>query len=224
MLMRDRIYQLIRRSILTCEFEPGQELREQVLAEKYQVSRSPVRDSLLRLEQENLVTVLPRQGYLITPVSIIDAEEIFGLRLVIEPACAAAAARRDDAAVRTLDQFRDRANILSDSSKFFEYNIALHSAVAILSGNARVASVAHDLAEQFDRLVRIILRDDPTVIINALIDEHDAIIDAVQAHDADAAYRHAYDHVAGARSRIIFLLGQSAATREGHSGGGGKLN
>jgi DNA-binding GntR family transcriptional regulator len=214
MLMRDRIYQLIRQSILTCEFEPGQELREQVLAVRYQVSRSPVRDSLLRLEQENLVTVLPRQGYLITPISITDAEDIFGLRLVIEPACAAAASRQDDAAVQTLDRFRGYGYDFSDSAMFFEYNIALHDAVADLSGNARLAKVAHDLAQQFDRLVRIILRDDPTVKTDILVTQHDSIIDAIQAHDVDAAYKNSYDHVADARARIISLLGRGVGMRD----------
>src|ERR1700712_3818899 len=100
MLLRDSIYQAIRWAILNCEFEPGQELREQVLAERYHVSRSPVRDSLLRLELENLVTVLPRQGYRVNPISIPDVENLFELRLLIEPACAAAAARADDAALQ----------------------------------------------------------------------------------------------------------------------------
>jgi GntR family transcriptional regulator, rspAB operon transcriptional repressor len=53
-LLRDSVYRALRQAVLTCEFQPGQELREQVLAEKYRVSRSPIRDSLLRLEQERL--------------------------------------------------------------------------------------------------------------------------------------------------------------------------
>src|SRR5579863_7829817 len=88
MLLRDNIYYALRKAILSCEFQPGQELREQVLAERYRVSRSPIRDSLLRLEQDNLVTVLPRQGYRVNPISISDTEEIFALLLLIEPACA----------------------------------------------------------------------------------------------------------------------------------------
>ncbi len=105
MLLRDSIYQRIRHAILTCEFQPGQDLREQELAERYQVSRSPVRDSLLRLEQEKLMMVLPRQGYRVTPINIDDVNDIFDLRLLIEPVCAAAAARADDAALSTLDQY-----------------------------------------------------------------------------------------------------------------------
>ena len=51
------------------------------------------------------MTVLPRQGYRVNPISSSDVEDLFGLRLIIAPACAAGAARADDAAVRSLDQF-----------------------------------------------------------------------------------------------------------------------
>ncbi len=106
MLLRDNVYLAIRNAILTCEYSPGQNLREQTLAERYRVSRSPIRDSLLRLEQENLVTVLPRQGYRVNPILPSDVKDILGLRLLLEPACAARAAQADDAALRALDSFR----------------------------------------------------------------------------------------------------------------------
>ena len=96
--------------ILTCEFPPGQELREQALAERYRVSRTPIRDSLLRLERKACVTVLPRQGYLVRPLSISDVEDILNLHSMIEPACAAAAAQADDTSLQVLDSFRSLVN------------------------------------------------------------------------------------------------------------------
>jgi DNA-binding GntR family transcriptional regulator len=154
-LLRDGVYQAIRHAILTCEFQPGQELREQTLAEKYHVSRSPVRDSLLRLEQEKLVTVLPRQGYRVNPVSKRDVQDLFGLRLLIAPACAAEAARADDTKVRTLDTFRHWTDEATDELGFMDYNRKLHFAVAGLVANTRMAAVEIALAEEFDRLVLI---------------------------------------------------------------------
>jgi DNA-binding GntR family transcriptional regulator len=192
MLLRDTIYQAIRRAILTCEFEPGQELREQALAERYRVSRSPIRDSLLRLEQENLVTVLPRQGYRVRPIAISDVEDVFGLRLLIEPACAVAAARAEDGALRALDRFRGFADRECAESEHVEYNEAFHNAIANLSGNMRMAAVSRDLIEQFERLVRVALRVFKHETVSRVCLEHEAIIDAVQAHDPDrASYEHA---------------------------------
>jgi DNA-binding GntR family transcriptional regulator len=206
MLLRHNIYKSIRSAILTCEFQPGQELREQILAERYRVSRSPIRDSLLRLEQENLVTVLPRQGYRVNPISRSDIEDIFDLRLLIEPACAVAAARADGEALQALDRFRDFASEDRTEIEFVEYNGCFHRAIADLSGNTRMAAVAVDLDEQFERLVRVSLRVFRYEQINEASAEHDAIIDAIQAHDAPLAARLCYQLSASAQSRIALAL------------------
>jgi GntR family transcriptional regulator, rspAB operon transcriptional repressor len=203
MLLRDRVYQAIRRAILTCEFQPGQELREQILAERYRVSRSPIRDSLLRLEQENLVTVLPRQGYRVNPISMPDVEDIFDLRLLIEPACVAAAARADDTVQRTLDHFRGFADVERTESEFFEYNRSFHRAIIGLSANARMAAIGLELDEQFQRLMLISLRALSNENIRTASAEHEAIIDAIQAHDADRAAPLSYGHTARAQGRIL---------------------
>ncbi len=70
MLLRDNVYESLRSDILTCHFAPGDDMREQDLAERYAVSRQPVREALLRLEREHLVTVQPRQGYRVNPISL----------------------------------------------------------------------------------------------------------------------------------------------------------
>lgn len=207
MLLRDNIYQVIRRAILTCELRPGQELREQVLAQHYHVSRSPIRDSLLRLEQENLVTVLPRQGYRVKPISISDVEDILGLRLLIEPACAAAAARADDTALGALEQFRGFADDEWTQSGFVNYNKAFHRMVAELSGNGRMAAIAFDLDEQFQRLVQVSLDAFKYEQVDQACGEHDAIIDALQAHDAGRASRLSYEHAVRGHERIVAALG-----------------
>src|ERR1700722_18198407 len=107
MLLRDNIYHAIRHAILTGEYQPGQELRGHILAKHYHVSPSPIRDTLLRLEQENLVVVLPRRGYRVKPISISDVQNIFAFHLLIEPAGAVAAARVAGRKAQVLQQFRD---------------------------------------------------------------------------------------------------------------------
>ncbi|HVY17028.1 MAG TPA: GntR family transcriptional regulator [Rhodopila sp.] len=202
MLLRDSIYDALRAAILQCDLPPGQELREQDLAARYRVSRSPVRDALLRLEKGRLITVLPRQGYRVNPISLEDATEIFALRLIMEPACAAAAAQgkgvgRDVAA---LDAWRD-----ADGEDFVAYNRGFHAAVADLAGNGRMAAVVHDLIDQSDRLVRVSVAS-PEVADRQLMAEHGAIIDAIQAGDAALAERLMRAHVMGARDRVLTAL------------------
>lgn len=206
MLLRDAIYQAIRREILAGGFLPGQELREQILAERYLVSRSPVRDSLLRLERENLVTVLPRQGYRVTPISFSDIQDVFTLRLLIEPACAMAAARTHDTALRALDRFRGFAEQDDAESECVEYDRSFHHALADLSGNQRMAEIARALMGEFERLAQVALGACSQEAVRRECVEHEAIIDALQAHDADRASRICHEHVDGAHKRVATPL------------------
>jgi DNA-binding GntR family transcriptional regulator len=202
-LLRDDVYRSIRQAILSCEFMPGQQLREHNLAEKYRVSRSPIRDSLLRLEQENLVTVLPRQGYVVNPISKVDIAEIFTLRRYIEPACAAEAARASDLAVRTLDRFSGFTGEETYEGANLDYNRSLHKAIADLAGNTRLAAVEYALVEEYGRLVKLRFRAYDERDISSSTQQHQAIIDAIQAHDADAAYRLSEEHVRFGHARVV---------------------
>src|SRR5438270_11188741 len=86
MLLRDNVYENLRSDILTCRLAPGGDMREQELADRYSVSRQPVREALLRLAREHLVTGQPRQGYRVNPISLSDAREILRFRRVLERA------------------------------------------------------------------------------------------------------------------------------------------
>jgi DNA-binding GntR family transcriptional regulator len=204
--LRDTIYQSIRRAILIGEFGPGQELRQQVLAERYHTSRSSIRDALIRLEQEKLVTVLPRRGCRVNPITASDAEDVFALRLVIEPACAAAAAKVDDAKLRTLDQFRGFADKDLEGPMSVAHNASFHRKLADLSNNRRISAIAEGLMAHFARMERVAEPEPDREVDRSACAEHEAIIDAIQDHDADRAARLAHDHVEAARSRTLPAL------------------
>nr|WP_277923177.1 GntR family transcriptional regulator [Sphingomonas sp. CARO-RG-8B-R24-01] len=207
MLLRDNVYELIRRDILTCAFAPGEQLREQDMAEQYATSRQPIRDALLRLEREHLVTVAPRQGYQVNPISLADAQDLFRFRLAIEPACATEAIERaDDATLAELDRFRT----LPEGTAFTDYNREFHSAIARASGNKRMSIVACDLIAQADRLVLVSLGTikgrDPAV----LVAEHGAILDLLQQRDVRATRKLLKAHISQAEKRVIAALSRSA--------------
>ena len=206
-LLRDNIYAAIRADILTCALRPGSEMREQDLAQRYAVSRQPVREALLRLEREHLVTVNPRQGYQVNRISIADARDLLRVRLALEPAAAAeAAAVAPERTLAALDAYRG----LSEGADFISENRAFHIALADASGNRRMAATVRDLVEQADRLVRLSLGSirgrDPA----QLVDEHAGIIDALQRRDARGARRLVREHVGRAERRILTALERSA--------------
>src|SRR5271170_2804509 len=180
MLLRDNVYENLRSDILTCRLAPGDDMREQELAERYAVSRQPVREALLRLEREHLVTVQPRQGYRVSPISLADARDLLRFRLALEPACVA------EAIETAPDEFRQFAGNHED---FIAYNRAFHSALAHASGNRRMAASLCDLIGQADRLVRVSVANvrghDPA----QLVAEHVALIEAMQRRDGRGAAR-----------------------------------
>jgi GntR family transcriptional regulator, rspAB operon transcriptional repressor len=206
-LLRDNIYDVIRADILACRLAPGEELREQDLAGRFEVSRAPVRDALLRLEQDRLITVHPRQGYSVNRISITDARDLFEFRMVVEPACASAAAENAKSEIlHALDRFRR----FDAGDDFIQYNRAFHAAVAQACGNRRMAETACDLIDQGERLVRVSLANvkgrDPA----QLVAEHVAAIDAIQRRDGRSTARIVRDHVARAQRRILSGLARSA--------------
>ena len=208
--LRDNVYAAIRSEILLCRLAPGEDMREADLAARFEVSRQPVREALLRLEQERLVTVLPRQGYRVNAVSVSDARDLLRFRQTLEPACVAEACEGASPEVLdALDAFRTFADD-SEHDAFIGYNRDFHAALAAASGNRRMARAARELIEQSDRLTRASLSGirgrDPA----QLVAEHVAIIDAVQARDARTAARLVRDHVAKAEKRILAALSRAA--------------
>ncbi|WP_166302795.1 GntR family transcriptional regulator [Bradyrhizobium sp. 2S1] len=214
-LLRDNIYENLRSDILSCHFAPGDEMREQELAERYAVSRQPVRDALLRLEREHLVTVQPRQGYRVNPISLSDARDLLRFRLALEPACVAEAIESaPDRILKSLDEFRRFSGSHED---FIAYNRGFHSALAHASGNRRMAATLCDLIGQADRLVRVSVSNlkghDPA----KLVAEHVALIDAMQQREARTAARIIKAHIAATEKRVLPALKRNAIIVEERS-------
>jgi DNA-binding GntR family transcriptional regulator len=213
MLLRDNVYESLRSDILTCRLAPGDDMREQELAERYAVSRQPVREALLRLEREHLVTVQPREGYRVNPISLSDARDILQFRLVLEPACVAEAIESaSDTVLKALDEFR---LFSGDHEAFIAYNRAFHTALAHASGNRRMAASLCDLIGQADRLVRVSLANVKDHDPARLVAEHVALIEAMQRRDGRTASRIIKAHVAETAKRVLPALKRNAVIVEG---------
>ncbi|MDA0240232.1 MAG: GntR family transcriptional regulator [Proteobacteria bacterium] len=206
-LIRENIYRQIRADILACDLMPGSHIHENVLAERYEVSKSPVRDALLKLEEQGLVDVIPRKGYRVRPVSANDAKELYEMRLLLERACVRGAIESaSDETLKALDRFRgdDDSKTLAD---WVGYNREFHGAIAAAAGNARLAKATEDVLDQFDRLTFMGVA---SFMIGGYSetfdDEHCAIIDAIQARDKGRASSLAAAHIKSARRRVLAAL------------------
>lgn len=209
-LIRDGVYEQMRAEILACVHQPGSLLQENDLALRYEVSKSPVRDALLRLQEQGLVDVLPRKGYRIKPVSVSDAADMYEMRAMLDRACIARAVEHaSDATLQALDRFR-KSGKTPDLPAWIAYNRAFHIAVVEAAGNARMAHAARAIIEQFDRLTYMSMAKFDIGNLSALVAEHVELIEAMQRRDKRDALAVARAHVDEARGRVLDTLSNPA--------------
>lgn len=203
-LIRHRIFDELRCDIMSCTLQPGSELRESELAQRYGVSKSPIRDALQKLEFEGLVQIVPRQGHRVVPISIGDARDILDLRETLEQAAVKKiAAEASDQDLEKLNKFRiaDMATMRA----FAAYNRSFHAEICHLAGNARQAAVMQSLMDNYERLCIVSLssRHQEAAAMAAALQQHNQIIDALQARDGGSAARLSAKHIRKSQSQIM---------------------
>jgi DNA-binding GntR family transcriptional regulator len=208
-LLRETVYEQLRADMISCKLAPGTEIREAELAARFDMSKSPVRDALMRLEREGLVITLPRQGYRVAPVSLADVLDMFHLRAALERASMERICRHaSDEQLKTLDEFR-RFDPAAWEGGFVAFNRAFHRRIAALGGNVRMRDQLYDLIDQMERAVQVsvanIRTGDPQVLVN----EHAEIIDALQARELKRAQRLAEQHIVAAGKRVSGAISRS---------------
>ena len=208
-LLRETVYEQLRADMISCKLAPGAELREAELAARFDMSKSPVRDALMRLESEGLVITLPRQGYRVAPVSLTDVLDMFHLRAALERACMERIVlQASDEQLRELDAFRHFDASAWDGG-FIAFNRAFHRRIAELGGNARMRDQLLDLIDLLERAVQVSVasmkQGDPQVLVN----EHVEIIDALQARAVKKAQRLAEQHIVAAGKRVSSAISRS---------------
>ena len=132
----DSAYRSIRAQILEKAFKPGEALSEAVLAQELGMSRTPIREALKRLEQEGLVTSVPKKGFFVDSMSPADLSEVYDMREVIEGLAARLLARR--VTPEQADILKDLAAAADAPSSTINDEAAFHSAVVDMCGNHRV--------------------------------------------------------------------------------------
>ncbi|MGI4802062.1 MAG: GntR family transcriptional regulator [Janthinobacterium lividum] len=206
MKLQDHVCATLRDDILACRLRPGAELREQALATQLGVSKSPVREALLRLAQERLVTVRPRQGYHVATVSLAEAADLLELRRVLELACVRGTMARASQAQRE-SIVRAAAD---DDADFIAYNRNFHVRLAASCGNARLAQATASAITQTDRLVHLSLGMVQGRDPERLVAEHAALAASILASDARTATRLLRTHLEAAERRVLEALKQSS--------------
>lgn len=192
-----RAYEAIREAIVDGRLAAGERYSVARLAERFGVSRTPVREALLLLERQGVVRFERNRGVRVLETSAHDLEEVFTLRLLLEVpatyrACDLLTAADLEALQRELDAMQTLAGS-GDEAAFMAHDTRFHEIVLLAAGNRRLASIVGGLRD----LVRF--RGASTVGrsrgLRAIHAEHVAIIGALRERDAAAAARHMREHL-----------------------------
>jgi DNA-binding GntR family transcriptional regulator len=194
----DDAYRLVRSRILDNVYPPGHQALEQSLATELGISRTPVREALIRLEKEGLVEVIPRHGMRVLPVSPNDMKEIYEILTALEGMAAELLAKRKpaDAELAPLERAsRDMARALraDDLEAWAEADACFHRHLIELAGNRLLAEAVLHFWDRAHRVRRLTLRLRPKPVDSTK--EHLALVERIRAgdprgaHDVNRAHR-----------------------------------
>lgn len=184
-----QIYGALRREIVTMQLRPGQALSEKEIADRFGVSRQPVREAFIKLAEKELVQVMPQRGTYVSKISVRDLANARFVREAIEVAVArAACAIASDAAIARLREVIEQqraAERANDQVEFLARDEDFHRMLAEAVDGAKIWLVVEDVKAQMDRVRYLTLpRATPAAL---LIEQHTDIVNAVAARDPVAA-------------------------------------
>jgi DNA-binding GntR family transcriptional regulator len=201
--VEDGVYGILREEIGRLELPPGERLRLEELAGRLQVSLTPVRHALRRLESEGLVVSIPRRGSRVAPLSVDELEEIQALRLGLETFLARHGAERcADGALTDMEAARkemERAFRAGDLDAYLASFWSLRDACYTCAERPRLMRALEDQRIRVERYILYLCRDPKAFA--ALRRGPDTLLEACRARDGEAAE-------AATRDALVWVLGE----------------
>jgi DNA-binding GntR family transcriptional regulator len=192
------VYVTLRREILSMALEPGSPLDEVRLSERFRMSRTPIREALLRLAADGLVTTLPNRNTIVATIDFASLPTYFeALTLMYRVTTRGAAQRRNAEIMKTVRRHqKDFADAVAarDAYAMIEANREFHVAIAELAGNSYYTAFFARLLDEGRRILRLYYSTFDDRLPRQYVDEHEEIIAAIEAGDVERADRLAIAH------------------------------
>ncbi|MEW5979626.1 MAG: GntR family transcriptional regulator [Acidobacteriota bacterium] len=207
----NEIYERLRGEILSGVIPSGEFLLEEDLADRFKVSRTPLREAFIHLFRDGLLQKGPYKGYMVTEVSFATYREVFQLRSLLEPAAARLAAQnpndaplleRAEQSVRRMTSLGNKP-MPDEVLEAGELDLTFHCCIAQASGNGRLLRYITELhgVHQFSYAKY------PNQPLTETVNEHQAILTAIRLGEADKAEQSMLHHLRQAleRAKELFL-------------------
>jgi DNA-binding GntR family transcriptional regulator len=194
------VYATIRQEILAMTLEPGSPLDEVKLSERFGMSRTPVREALLRLSADGMITTLPNRNTIVAPINFASLPTYFeALTLMYRVTTRGAAGKKNRATmiqIRARQEDFVRAVVARDAYAMIEANREFHVAIAEQAGNAYYTAFFSRLLDEGRRILRLYYSTFEDRLPRQYVDEHEQMIAAIEAGDVEKADELASGHAA----------------------------
>lgn len=202
-----RVYEALKHDILARAFQPGEPLNEARLAAQFGASRTPIREALVRLEADGLLTILPRRGAFVRQLSLRDFLDANELRMLLEPYAAlrAAAVIRD---IVVLELLAEHAVIEVERPTDQDYEAIqrldrrMHTAIAEAVQNLRLTQLIQNLND----MMQVVRETDMRRRHREMHESIGEILQCLRAHDADAAEQLMRQHISDFSGALANLV------------------
>lgn len=179
---RGRVYAELKRRIVLLDYEPGQVLREKDLIEEFRVSRTPIREALIRLETEGLVRIIPNSGTIVTEVSFQKLKDVFEVRsYLVRLAGQLAAARVTHEELEALRAHIQTMRRETDPKRLMELDLGFHDLLNRATKNGVLVQILELLRNQAVRIWTF--SRDTDEYYAQLADEFEALVATLEAGD-----------------------------------------
>lgn len=186
--LREKIVETIRNAIVNGQLPAGTRVAEPDLADKFGISRTPIREAFRQLESEGFITVVPRKGAIVASLSAKDVADFYDLKAILEGYAARSAAKKltekDIAKLEAVNRQMETAANKKEVRKVLALHNEFHDIFLKACGNEKLHSIVHNLVMQFQRF-RLILAMPGR--IEGSIRQHWEIIEAFRKQDGAMA-------------------------------------
>lgn len=187
--LREKILETIRESILKGQLKPGEKVAEPELAERFGISRTPIREAFRQLESEGYLTVIPRKGAVVTALSERAVEEFYAIKSILEGYAAQMATENlTDKDIEKLEAINRKLQNLADEGDvktFFKVHNEFHEVFIQAAGNEKLQELINQLMLKFNRFRLASLALPGRMEIS--VKEHEKIIKAFKRKDGSQA-------------------------------------
>ncbi len=205
------IYETLRDEVLSLKLAPGQLVDEASLAARFNVSRSPVREALVRLVSESLLKTLPNKGTIVAPLRIDEFPNyVDALDMVQRAVTRLAAEYRSEESLESIREEQVRFEDCVENDNVLGMilsNRDFHIAIAKAANNIYLETAYTKLLDDGRRFLRLYFRSYGDVLPRELVGGHDRIIEAISAQDVALAERLAHEHTLEMQHRFLKYLG-----------------